>query len=170
MERDDKAGGVRRTGIASQALAPEEPPMCALRSGEHWLPAFFERGRWDTRRDQDRFAANHVEPVPPNATAWPITPQNRERSGRKRLGRTENGYGGNRHRGHLRPEDSTHSPGFQRGGAFLTLRTQITASTVANAGRVEQAVRAIALWPAFLRIQQALSRTHECAICLRKKG
>src|SRR6266567_6649965 len=79
VKRDDEPGSICWTSIARQTLVPGEPPMCSLRSGEYLLCgclcAWWRE--WSGAFQADRLAADHFDPGPSDATAWPVTPEHR---------------------------------------------------------------------------------------------
>ncbi len=150
MERDSQRGGIRGTSIACQALLP---------------------GRWCWRGSEDeddRFAAYDFQPLSSDVTAWPVFPYHwskRER-GRSVFKRRM----GSRVRGRERPEHRTDPPRLHAGTAFLTLRAQGTASTMADARGIQHPKRAVAFQPALLRVQRVISGTAQCPIGLWGKS
>jgi len=73
----------RRTGIASQALIPRKTPMRTLCSGLslwHYAVLFLLRVN-PLRGKNDGLRTKQLKPPTPDGTAWPITPQDWERSG-----------------------------------------------------------------------------------------
>ena len=171
MERDEKPGSVSWTGITGQPLLPGETPMRALGASQDVLRGRGNRRlRWRGAAGQANcFAANHLEPCSPDATAWPIFPEHRSKGQRWRLvdvgGRAIRGGGGGE-----RPNYCTHPSRLNRGGAFLTLRTQRTGATMAAARGIQDSQRAIAFGTPFLGIQRAAGRATQCPIRLKGKG
>src|SRR5205085_2122458 len=128
---------VRWTCVARQTLVPCETPVCALCPGEDFLRG---GGDWRVPRrggalQANRFAAYYLQPCSSDATAWPIFPQHRSTRERRRCvferGRNIRECGGER------PQHRTHPSRFDTGMAFLTLRTQRTGATMADARRIE---------------------------------
>jgi hypothetical protein len=149
-------------------------PLCP---GEHVLPGhrrLFSRGR-GCRRQLHRFGPHDFEPGAPNLTAWPISPKDRgTREELWQLGESifglKNGCRGNRVMRREGPENGTDPSGFGGGKAFLTLGTQGTGATIADASRIQQTVRTIALRSAFLRRERVVGGTKERAISLKGKS
>ncbi|TMC92726.1 MAG: hypothetical protein E6J11_18530 [Chloroflexi bacterium] len=85
VERDRKRGSVGRGSIASQALLPREAIMGALGAGHHffaWLGSLLRGLGWSPGKGH-HFAADQLEPLPPEPTAGPISPYYRGK--RRRL-------------------------------------------------------------------------------------
>ncbi|WP_201381682.1 hypothetical protein [Ktedonobacter sp. SOSP1-52] len=172
MEREDQSLLDFRTSVAEQALLPRDLPMRTLSSGHHVLLGSVDqfRRRLGFQSHHDCFGADHFEPVPPNLAAWPITPQNRvDRKSfdqvRARLRWTENWRGCGE-----RPENGIDPSRFDAGFAFLTLRSQFARTTIADAGSLQQPVRAIVLRPAFLWVERVIGGAEQTAIRLRSKS
>src|SRR6266487_408671 len=83
MDRHFQERISRRTGIASQAFIPRETPMCALCAGLSLrrFAVLFLLPLKHLRRKNDGLRTKQLEPPTPDGTAWPITPQDWERSG-----------------------------------------------------------------------------------------
>ena len=75
-----------------------------------------------------------------------------------------------RWRGRDGPENGTDPSWFGGGKAFLTLGTQLAAAAIADAGCIQQPVRAIALRAAFLRIERMIGGAKQASIRLRDKS
>jgi hypothetical protein len=159
MERDDQRGSVGRTSVARQPLFPRETPMRALCSGQDVLSEKGDR-RWrqgGTAGQANRFAADHLEPFPPDATAWPVPPHHGSK--RERFGCIFTSGRGIREGRFQRPKHRTHPPRLDRGAAFLTLRPQGTAATMADASGIQNPHGAITIRTPFLGIQRAIGGT-----------
>jgi hypothetical protein len=155
----------RRTGIASQALIPRKTPMRALCSGLSlwWLAVFFLLQLKHLRRKNDGLRTKQLDPPTPDGAAWPITPQDWERSGFGRRWRWERlkqhrwSFNGGRWRscrsrcvGRGGPNHRTDLPWLAGRRGFLTLRSKRTGTAMARASAIHNAQRAIALRSALL--------------------
>src|SRR6266702_3178007 len=141
-------------------------PLC---SGDHGLVShrgLIWRGRGSPCHHH-RFGSHHFQPVAPDLATWPISPKHRATSGWLR--RSENRCRGNHLLVRDRPENRTDAPRFGGEKAFLTLGTQITGTTIANASRIQKTIGAITLWPAFLGIKGAAGGTTQRPIRLKRK-
>ena len=153
-----------KTSIASQALPPVEPPMRALRTGENpWsrLAQWFGQAG-GLSGDVHAFGTDHAQPVTSDLRAGPIAPQDRGDGKPSGWMRKRGWWAGQRSwsrslRENHRPEDGTDPPGFAAGRAFLTLRTQLAGTAIAEASGIQDAQGAIALWSAFLRVERVMS-------------
>jgi hypothetical protein len=87
--------------------------------------------------------------------------------------RLRRGDGGCRGNGFVRREREDHSTDpsrFAGGRAFLTLSTQLASAAIADAGRIQQTIRAIALRPPFLWIERMIGGTEQTSIRLKRKS
>jgi hypothetical protein len=152
----------RRTGIASQALIPRKTPMrtlCSVLSLWHYAVLFLLRVN-PLRGKNDGLRTKQLKPPTPDGTAWPITPQDWERSGfgrrwerltqhqwsfgRWRRGRSRcGGCGG--------PNNGTDLPRLLRCCGFLTLISKRTGTAMTCASTIDHAYRAVALRSALLQ-------------------
>src|SRR5205823_1370978 len=121
------------------------------------------------------FAPYHIEPVAADLTAWPVPPK--DRSMRECVSRfaerLRRGDGGSRGNGFVRREREDHRTDpsrFAGGRAFLTLSPQLASAAIADAGRIQQTIRAIALRSAFLRIKRMIGRTEQASIRLKRES
>src|SRR5437016_544888 len=108
-------------------------------------------------------------------TTWPILPKDRSMRQdwywlRKRLRRSNRRCRGNSLVRREREDDRTDSSWFAAGRAFLTLSAQLASAAIADAGRIQQTIRAIALAPAFLRIERMISGTKQASIRLKRES
>ena len=138
VKRDDQSGGIRWTGIARQALLPGEPPMRTLRSGEDLLDGARAAwwSEWSETFQADRLATDHLQPGSPDATAWPVTPENRSR--RKWCAGWIGRWRGIRVRRGKWPQDRTDPSWLDRGAALLTLCLPIAGTTMASACGIQE--------------------------------
>lgn len=81
MERDGKPGSIRGTSIACQPLFPGQTPMRAHGSGQDFLSGLGnERWCWHScEGENDRFAADDLQPFSPDTTTWPVFPHHRSK-------------------------------------------------------------------------------------------
>jgi len=139
--------------------------MRALCSGLSlwWLAVFFLLQVKHLRRKNDGLRTKQLDPPTPDGAAWPITPQDWERSGFGRRWRWERlkqhrwSFNGERWRscrsrcvGRGGPNNSTDLPWLERGGGFLTLRSKKAGTTMARASPVDHAYRAVTLRSALM--------------------
>ena len=157
MKSDGKRRGSGWTSVTGETLIPRETPMRTLRAGlSLWRFALVFLLRLQrSRRKHDGLRTKQLDPPTPDATAWPITPKDWERSGfgrklrwkrlKHRRRRCRNrcvGRGG--------PYNGTHLPRLERRCGFLTLRSQRAGTAMARASAVDHAHRAIPLRSALL--------------------
>jgi hypothetical protein len=136
-----------------------------------------------TKGDQDRLCSQKLHELPSDLAARPIAPAHRmnrnrqrgwclfsRRRGSFRFGNQRSIFwrGGRRRRG-ARPEHRAHAAGLLGGAGFLTLLTQRAGTTMANAGGIQYAQRAIALWSTFLYKERMACRAAQRPIGLRRK-
>src|SRR5258708_2454506 len=131
--------------------------------------------RWGSPAHDDGFAPYHREPVATELTPWPILPKDRSmREGCYWSGnRRKCGKGRCRGNGLVRREREDHSTDaswFAGGRAFLTLSAQLASAAIADAGRIQETIRAIALRPAFLRIERMIGGTKQASIRLKRES
>jgi hypothetical protein len=170
MERDDKPGSISGAGIASEPLLPGQTPMRALRSGQGGRD--LHQGRRRISRDgafhPNGLTPDHFEPGTPDATAWPISPENR--SERKLLRYFSLLRRGSRARSVQWSQYRTHPARFERAAALLTLCSQGTGTAMTNARSIQDPQGAITLRTPFLRIQWMVGRTAQRPIWLWSKS
>src|SRR5258708_39439590 len=149
-------------------MLPAETEVGALCSGRGIL-----RGGWRVRRrgrafQANCFAADQLQPCPPDAAAWPVVPQHGSKRGRRRhvfkRGRSL------REGRFERPQHGTHPSRLDAGTAFLTLRTQWTRATMANTSGIQDSQGAITLDAPFLGIERTISGATQRPIWLWGKG
>src|SRR6266702_3172235 len=121
------------------------------------------------------FAPEQREPVAADLTAGPVPPKDRSmRECVSRCGqRRRRGDGGCRGNGFVRREREDHrtDPSWFAGGrAFLTLSAQLASAAIADAGRIQQTIRAIALRPTFLWLERMIVRTEQASISLKRES
>ena len=131
-------------------------------------------GWWCSHPQGNPFGPHHLHPSPSELTPGPISPKDRGTRGRfrhlwGRLGCCLKRWRGTRLMSCDRPENRTDPSGFGGEQAFLTLGTQITDTTIANASSIQKTIGAIPLWSAFLRIKGAVGRTTQRPIRLKRK-
>src|SRR6266516_693963 len=120
--------------------------------------------------EDNRFAADEVEPVSAQLTTRPILPQ--QGSVREQNGRGWQGWW-REIRARLRwdgPKHSADPSRFFGQGAFLTLFPQPTHAAMANPSGVQDTQGAIALRSAFLRVKRTISGTAQRSIGLQRKS
>src|SRR6266516_5757501 len=166
MDRHFQERISRRTGIASQAFIPRETPMCALCAGLSLrrFAVLFLLPLKHLRRKNDGLRTKQLEPATPDGTAWPITPQDWERSGFggklrwKRLKHRRRSLNGGRWRrcrkrcvGRDRPNHRTDADaGLLVVADSWHCAEPRTRTAMARASTVDHAHRAIALRSALL--------------------
>src|SRR5215470_12731685 len=144
-----------RASIAGEPLCPGEAPMSTRCTG-------FERRAMRLRvnerfrglnGDQHSLRAQELDKGASDLTAWPIAPAHRlsrnRRGGwylfsrRRRLVRLGGQRSTSCRRRGARPEDGAHPARLLGGTGFLTLFAQWTRATMANAGGIQHAQRAV---------------------------
>src|SRR5258708_58411 len=144
--------------------------MRALSSGQGWRD--LHRGRRRIGRDgafhPDGLAPDNFEPGAPDSTAWPSSAEDgsKRKLGRRFFLRRR----GIRARSVEWPQHRTHSSGFKRGAALLTLCPQRTGAAMADACGIQDPQGAIMLGTPFLGIQRMVGRTTQRPIGLRNKS
>ncbi len=137
MERHGKPGSVNWTGVACQPLFPGETPMRALGASQDALRrgGAVRRLGLGEAGQTNGFAADHFQPSSPDATTGPVFPQHRsKRQPCRRVG----GRGrSSRRGGGERPQHRTHPPRLEALPTFLTLHTQRTGATMADARGIQ---------------------------------
>ena len=176
MDGDGKSRQGRGASIASQPFIPGETPMSPLCPGNDRL-AGHQRWflRWRGLHHDDCFAAYHVEPMATDLTTWPILPKDRSMREdlywfRKRLRRSNRRCRGKSLVRREREDHRTDASWFAGGRAFLTLSAQLASAAIADAGRIQQTIRAMALRPAFLRIERMIGGTKQASIRLKRES
>src|SRR6266699_2664166 len=176
MDGDAKGREGRGACIAGQAFSPGETPMSPLCPSDD---VFVGHRRWFLRgsglHHDNCFAPEHLEPVAADVTTGPVSPKDRGVrecfSGFR--GRRRRGDGRCRGNGFVRREREDHrtdASRFAGGRAFLTLSTQLASAAIADAGRIQQTIRAIELRSAFLRIERMIGGTEQASIRLKRKS
>jgi hypothetical protein len=167
MERNGKPGSIRGTSMACQALLPAKTPMRPLCAGQDFLSGWGDwRWCWHGSKGEDnRFAAYHLQPFPSDATAWPVFPHHRSKRERGRS--VFKRRGGSRGWGREWPEHRIYPPRLDGFTAFLTLRTQGTASAMADTRSIQHPKGAVALRPALLWVQRMIGGAAQRPIVLQ---
>ncbi len=176
MNSDGKSRGGRGTSIASKPFIPGETPMSPLCPGHDRLVGHQRCFLgWRGRHHDDGFAAEHVEPMATDLTTWPILPKDRSMREdwywfRKRRRRSHGRYRGKGLVRREREDHRTDASWFAAGRAFLTLSAQLASAAIADAGRIQQTIRAMALRSAFLRIERMMGGTKQASIRLKRES
>src|SRR5260370_5204963 len=144
--------------------------MRALSSGQGWRD--LHRGRRRIGRDgafhPDGLAPDNFEPGAPDSTAWPISPEDRSK---RKLGRRFSlRRRGIRARSVEWPQHRTHSSGFKRGAALLTLCPQRTGAAMADACGIQDPQGATTLGTPFLGIEWMVGGATQHSIRLWSKS
>lgn len=168
MEGDSQRRGVRRTGIACQALRPAETPMSALGSREDDRRLSDNCCWCGTTCQANRFAADDLEPGSSEATARPVFPEHRCQ--RRSLSRGRQRRRSIREDGLQGPQHGAHPSRLEAGTGFLTLRSQGTAATVTDASSIQDPKRAITLGSALLWVEGTIRRATQRPIRLQAKS
>ena len=168
MQGDRQGRGIRRASIACQPLSPRETPMGALGSGEDCRRGWDQYSCWSSGTQANSFAANDLEPSSSKMATRPVFPEHwSKRECLRRLWPRRRGI---RVDGMEGPKDRTHPRRFDAGPAFLTLSSQGTGATMADASGIQDPKRAIALRSVLLWVEGMISRAAQRPICLQGKS
>jgi hypothetical protein len=157
MKSDGKRRGIGWASVTGETFIPRETPMRTLSSGVSlWRFALvfllpLQPSRWK----HDGLRTKQLDPPTPDGTAWPITPQDWERSGcgrKLRWKRLKHRRRRCRNRcvRRERPNHRTNLPWLDSRRGFLALRSQRTRTAMAKTSTVDHAHRAIPLRSALL--------------------
>jgi hypothetical protein len=189
MKNNFHRWGGGRASIAGEPFFPGEPPMSTLCTGfERWGRRLRVNERLrGPKGDQHSLRSQKLDECPSDLATRPIAPAHRLNRNRRRgswkgwclfsdrrrslsLGdRCSTFWRYGSRRSGARPEDGAHTTGFLGGAGFLTLFAQRARATMANAGGIQYAQRAVTFWSAFLHKERVASWTPERPIGLRDK-
>ena len=175
MDRHGQRLGGGGSRIAGEALIPRETVMGSLCSSDDGCVggSGVSDGWCLTPRQGDQPRPHHLHPSAPKGTTWPITPKDRKtrdrRKHRWRGIRQKRNWGRRRWSGCDRPENGADPSWLEGGRAFLTVGTQLAGAAIADAGCIQQPIRAIVLRSALLWVEGVIGGTAQGSVGLEGK-